>query len=319
MSERIRRIVVVASVAIVLALMAAFVARNWDKFRELEVAQPWLIIPLFVAIGANLFFNGWLMAAVLRPLDIELSKQEAFALAVLNRLGNYLAPMRLGASVRIVYLKKTYGLGVSRFLASMSATYVIQYSTLSVFGLIGLSWLTATGGTSWNLLGWGFAGALAFLAALAIWPPSAREAPADARFIRRAVARFVDGWATIRSGRGDLSRAVVWALATYLSFALMTYLEFRILGIEISPFGAAFVTSVGALTGLIGITPAGLGVSEGLIVLAASSIGLPVVAAFAAAILQRLSVFIFVSAIAPFASRALARTASGSAVLQAPE
>ncbi|NND03243.1 MAG: flippase-like domain-containing protein [Acidimicrobiia bacterium] len=307
MSDRIRRLLVLASVVVVLALMGAFVARNWDRFRDLEISQPWLVAPLLLAIGANLFFNGWLMASVLRPLGIDLSKQEAFALAALNRLGNYVAPMRLGASVRIVYLKKTYGLGVSRFLASMSATYLIQYSTLSVFGLIGLSWLTVTGRTSWNLLGWGFLAALTLLSALALWPLVGKEPPDGAGLIRRAIARFLDGWATIRSGRGDLGRAVVWALATYLSFALMTYLEFRILGIEITPFGAAFVTSVGALTGLIGITPAGLGVSEGLIVLAASSIGLPAVAAFAAAILQRLAVFGFVSAVAPFASRTLAR------------
>lgn len=306
-----RRVLVLGSVAIVLALMAVFVARNWDRFRDLEIADPWLIGPLLLAVGANLFFNGWLMAAVLRPLDIELSKPEAFALAVLNRLGNYLAPMRLGASVRIVYLRKTYGLGVSRFLASMSATYLIQYSLLSVFGLVGLSWLTITGRTSWNLLGWGFAAALVVLAGLAFWPAAARDVPEGSGFVRRAVARFVDGWATIRSGRGDLLGAVVWALATYLSFAVMTFLEFRILGVEITPFGAAFVTSVGALTGLIGITPAGLGVSEGLIVLAASSIGLPAVAAFAAAILQRLAVFGFVSAVAPFASRTLARHSAG--------
>ena len=111
--------------------------------------------------------------------------------------------------------------------------------------------------------------------------------------------------------------AVVWAVATYISFALMTYLEFRILGIEITPFGAAFVTSVGALTGLIGITPAGIGVSEGLIVLAASSIGLPAVAAFAAAVLQRLAVFAFVSVASPFASRVLARK-SGESMAQVP-
>ena len=312
MSDRVRRTIVIVSVVVVVALMAAFVTRNWDKFRELEVAEPVLIIPLIVAIAANLFFNGWLMAAVLRPLGIDLSKQEAFSLAVLNRLGNYLAPMRLGASVRIVYLKRTYGLDVSRFLASMSATYLIQYSTLSVFGIIGLAWLTATGRTEWNLLGWGFAAALAGLLAIAIWQPGGREAAPGAGFVRRAIARFVDGWSSIRSERADLGRAVLWALATYISFALMTFFEFRILGIEITPFEAAFVTSVGALTGLIGITPAGLGVSEGLIVLAASIIGLPAVAAIAAAIIQRLAVFTFVSVVSPFASRTLAQASETS-------
>ena len=70
---------------------------------------------------------------------------------------------------------------------------------------------------------------------------------------------------------------------------------------------AAFITSVGALTGLVGITPAGLGVAEGLVVLAASSIGLPVYAAFAAAMLQRVVVFLLVGVLSPYTSAVLAR------------
>ena len=307
MTDRTKRALLIAIAAVVVALMALFVARNWDDFRQLELAAPLLLIPLAAAAAVNLFSNGWLMASILRPLGVALNRSEAFSLSVLNRLGNYVAPFRLGASVRIVYLKNNYDLPVTRFLASMTATYVIQYGISSLAGVGALLWLTAAGDTDWNVVGWGFVAAVIGLGLLVAWTPRHPEAAEGEGRIRRILRRFVEGWATIRAGRGDLALAAWWALATYGSFAFMTFFEFRVLGVEISPMEAAFVTSVGALTGLIGITPAGLGIAEGLVVLAASTIGLPVHVAFAAAMLQRVVVFLLVGVLSPYTSAVLAR------------
>jgi len=290
-----------------MTLMALFVARNWDEFRQLEITEPLLLAPLVAAAAANLFSNGWLMASILRPLGIALNRAEAFSLSVLNRLGNYVAPFRLGASVRIVYLKNHYELPVTRFLASMTATYVIQYGISSLAGAAALAWLATSGATDWNLLGWGFVLAVIALGLLVAWTPRHPEAAEGEGRLRRLLRRFVEGWATIRAGRGDLAIAAWWALATYGSFTLMTFFEFRVLGVEIGLMEAAFVTSVGALTGLVGITPAGLGIAEGLVVLAASTIGLPIHVAFAAAMLQRVVVFLLVGVLSPYTSAVLAR------------
>ncbi len=297
----------IAVALIVVSLMVLFVVRNWDEFRRLEITDPLLLIPLVAAAAANLFSNGWLMASILRPLGIALDRAEAFSLSALNRLGNYVAPFRLGASVRIVYLKNNYDLPVSRFLASMSATYVVQYGISSLAGVVALFWLTASGETDWNLVGWGFVVAVIALGLLVAWTPRHPEVAEGEGRLRRILRRFVEGWSTIRAGRGDLALAGWWALATYGSFTLMTFLEFRVLGVEIGVMEAAFVTSVGALTGLIGITPAGLGIAEGLVVLAASTIGLPLYVAFAAAMLQRVVVFVLVAVLSPYTSAVLAR------------
>jgi uncharacterized membrane protein YbhN (UPF0104 family) len=243
------------------------------------------------------------MDVVLRPIGLRLKRVETFGLAAVTRLGNQIAPGKLGLAIRASYLKRKYSFPLSKFASALGAAHILMYLFSSLLGLGALLMVARSDAgvetaTFVLLLG----GMCIFLLGLLLFSPQIKE---GSNFFTRHLSRVINGWFFIRRDGHILRLASGWALAHVLSMALVIFAAFNALGADIGVLQALFITSLVILTGLIGITPAGLGINEGLIVVAATVLGLPVSVALAAALLRRVVAFVVLVVVTPLFARKL--------------
>lgn len=300
MSRRTKSVITLTLLGICCFLIAGYISKNWNEFKNLELSNPGYIIPLVLAIACNLYANGMLMTSVLRVFNIKLSAKESFGLVTLNRLGNYIAPLRLGASVRIVYLKQKFDLSITHFLSSVMAAYALQYLISSAVGAAALGVLALEDSSKWNIIGWLFIAMCIGIIGLIVITPIGILSFKSSNIFTRNFNNFTQGWFLIRKDRVTFISSAWWAFLTYVTFSVMTFFVFRIIGIEINVMEALFITAASSLTALVGLTPAGFGIHEALIVVSATSLGYSPVASLAAALIQRTVVVILVTILAPY-------------------
>lgn len=283
--------------------LVSYAIKNWQDFLSLRLEQPYLLLLVGAGGLASLYSNGALMDVVLRPMGLRLQRTETFGLAIITRLSNQVAPGRLGLAIRASYLKRKYNFALSKFVSALGAAHILMYLFSSLLGLGSLLTLTrfntSLDSATFIVLLSGFS---IFLLGLLLFSPKVKE---GASFFTRHVSRVVNGWLLIRRDQHILQLASMWALVHVLIMVVVLFASFNTLGAGISLLQASFITSIVILGALIGITPAGLGVSEGLIVVAAAVLGIPAPVALAAALVRRAVSFIILLVVAPLFSRKL--------------
>ncbi|HEY7118075.1 MAG TPA: hypothetical protein VH475_15915, partial [Tepidisphaeraceae bacterium] len=115
----------------------------WHARRDLAIVTRFdvrYLVPMLLVPLASLGINGWIGRELAREFYVGLGQFEAYALATVNALGNYLPVPQAGALARGVYLKRVHNLGYSTYAASVVVTYV---SSLALYGLVGVAGLIA--------------------------------------------------------------------------------------------------------------------------------------------------------------------------------
>lgn len=293
--------------AIILIAFAAFVAlyavNNWSDFTRLELKRPEFILILAVMALFNLYSTGRSMDAVLQPHGLNLGRFETFGLASITRLGNQIAPGKLGLAVRATYLKRTYKLPLTYFASSLAAAQILTYfiSSISGLGAIIILWqyTPAPQLIPFALL---LGGMVIGLLGLLLFSPKIKERNYK---ILNYFIKAINGWHIIRHDLNALLSASFWVVINILSQALIIFFTFNSFNADVSLVQALFITSINIFGVIIAITPAGLGITEGLIVLSATAIGLPVSLALSVALLRRVVMFAVTFMATLFSSRKL--------------
>lgn len=289
------------TILILFALFASFyVSNNWAEFTSLKLEKPGFIVLLVVMSVISLFSIGKSMDAVLRPLGLRLSGFETFGLSAITRMGNY-APGRMGIAVRATYLKRKYKLPLTHFASTLAAAHILTYFISSTLGLISIILLPQYSIYTPKILPFALLliGAIVVLACLLLFSPEVKER--DNRLFNH-FAKAMNGWRIIRHDQSALLKASMWIVVKITSQTLVIFAAFNSFGAELSTIQALFITSVNIFGAVIGITPGGLGISEGLVVGAASAVGVPISLALSAALLRRVATFMVAFVATLFAS-----------------
>jgi glycosyltransferase 2 family protein len=280
-----------------LALIVYYIIKNFHEFSALRITSVWLLLVIFIAVLVRNFSTGLVMDTVLRPLGVHLRIVESFGLANLTRLVNQLLPGNVGIVMRSVYLKRRHRLSYASFTSSFAASQIILYLISSALGIVAF-FITYLEGSRLNIL------FLYFLIAAVLGLSSLLFIPRrwSTRIKHNRLRKAIEGWYQIRTDARCLGRLTVWSLLFIVSSTVIMYANFSALDAPISPWMALFFSSINIVNTLVAFTPAGIGVSEGVIVLLATAAGIPVTVGLAAALLQRIITFFAVILVAPYFS-----------------
>jgi len=275
------------SIAIVLILVAWLGYYGYSHrgdFAELTLVSPWLIVVLALISLVSYFAIAILNNVLLRALKVIMPLGESFMLSIVTGFYNLITPFRGGMAVRAVYLKKKYDFAYVNFLASLSAVYVLTFLVGSLLGIIStLLIYFQTGIFSWVLFGIFDA---VFLAMLIIIFVSPQFKERKNKWLNRFI-KVINGWHLIKkNGRVILVTSFVTLIQILLS-SLMMWLQFRVFGLDVSFTAAVFLSAIGSLSILIGLTPGNLGVQEAIVVFSAATIGISATDSLSAALLGR--------------------------------
>lgn len=263
-----------------------YVVHNWSEFERLELKNPEFLMLMALMALIHLYGNGRSMDAALHPLGLRLNRFETLGLASITGLGNYIAPGKMGLAIRATYLKRKYELPLTQFASSLAAAQLLTFFFSSVLGLGAIIILWRNMSVP-ELIPFAFllAGITAGLTCTFLFFPRIKERN---NRLYNHLAKAINGFHTIRHKQSTLLNIGLWTIVKIASQALVIYAAFRAFGAEITFIESLFIFSINVFNTVIGITPAGFGIGESLIVVSASAVGLPVSLALSAALLRRI-------------------------------
>lgn len=124
----------VVTLAFVLLGIVYFLA-NRDEFTQLHWPSPIAVVAVALAFVTNLWLGSLFNNVVVRKLGADISGIESFALSTVASAINFLLPLRAGAGVRAVYLKRVFNLPYSHFASTLAVFYLANVFIASIVGM----------------------------------------------------------------------------------------------------------------------------------------------------------------------------------------
>lgn len=320
LGRRLRQPRTIISIAVPLAIIAAFVALNREQLARvpelLLAANPVLVLAAFVVYYLGFPLRGYRWALLLRGTGFYCPTKDATEILFLSWLVNCIVPAKLGDVYRAYLLKINSTASLSRTFGTVFIERVLDLFAIVTLGLAAGFWSFRDGlpPEIQVVVGLGIgvmvvlAIGLLFLRNVGGLLLAALPLPRK-QTILELYERFEEGvFGAI--GLRALPRLLVLTGLIWLSEGLRLWLVVQALGFEdvsLGLSGAVFVALIGSLLTAVPLSPAGLGIVEaGIIGVLTLAYDVPLAEATAIALLDRsISVFsvIILGSIAYLVSR----------------
>ncbi|MBS3084068.1 flippase-like domain-containing protein [Candidatus Pacearchaeota archaeon] len=294
-----KKILGIIVLLVLIAWLIHYGLSNYSSFKEVSFENPWLLIIIGI-----IFLLGYIPVSVityylLAPFNVKLGKKESFGLSIVTGFYNLIMPFRGGMAVRGIYLKKKYGFSYTNFLATLAASYILTFFIASILGLFSVLNIYLTK----NIISWPiftiFSGMFLIFLIVIVLSPKIPET--KYKFVNHFISTL-NGWHLIKNKRNILLAVIIMSVVQLLLSALNLLLQFKVFGIDITLGSAIFLSAMGALSMIVGITPAGLGINEAIIVFSASTLGITPIQSLSATLAGRFVGFIVLFILGPIFS-----------------
>lgn len=271
-------------------MFAWYFANHKDSFSVLLEIKPIYLALVILGNVMVIFTNGLIIKWIMEPYDIKISTSEAFYVSYVSAIGNFFLPVGSGTGLRAVYLKKKHNLNYKRFLSTLYGNYVIVFLINSIAGLIALTALNAFSNSSGRILGLTFIFLIAATSYVAFFSLPGFVANTLTKYFGRygrIVGEVFNGWDYISSNKRLLWRLLFASTMNFCAAILLGFANFKAVGVDLGFWPLILMASLSVLTLILNITPAGLGIKEGLYIFSAANLGLSTAVILAAAIVDR--------------------------------
>ncbi len=259
-----------------------------SRGHDLEAAfklTPALFLFITLSSFATFILNGIELQVLARHFGSKVPMSGALMLGLAVNTLNYL-PMKAGTVLNGIVMRTRYKLPLSAFTALIAASSVIHLWV----ALVMAGTCLVLGPAAHRAWGWLFLlGPTAGVAGLIIWGrmrTAGRFESHDSRVIR-ILMRIVDGMGQIFSDGRLLAIELVINFSLVTLWTLRSYWSFQALGMSPSYGQVVTVTALGILFTRISVIPGGVGLREVGASFGSAISGLSVDAGFAASVIER--------------------------------
>ncbi len=256
--------------ALILALLAWYLAGHKESLERLLRISPLFLSLAVLAAFADLFIQAWLFKTVMESLGFKLAFKEWFGLKAAQFLGNIVAPFG-GLGFRLAYLKSVHKMPHSENIASVAALVILEFQVFSLGGLAALFMSGVWRNPGGWLLGAIFLSALACSSFAMVFPDFRLKAASG---VAQGIDRMMDSWSRIRSDKALVGRIYFLTVLELLSFSLSFLLAFKALGHDAGASVSVLVASLADFSFYFRVTPAALGSYEAAVALPLSICGM---------------------------------------------
>jgi uncharacterized protein (TIRG00374 family) len=237
----------------------------------------WVLLAM-VLYTFDMFIRAFRWKVVLRGTDIHIGIWDSFLAYNLGNSLNIIIPAKMGDIARSYYLKKKHGLGYSR---TLPATFLDRvFDVLGVYVVLLLCGVYIIMGT--KLEAWLYytfaAGIAALVFTVAAMEVLLRRKETVGRIknekLRNLIQSLLEAFSGSFKDKGNFSLLLVCSVVIWLCEGIFSYMVFISMGQYMDPFIVIFVTMIAILTKVIPVTPGGIGVFEGTMVLMLSLFGM---------------------------------------------
>ena len=287
-------------------LLIWYVSDNWSSFQSLKITQPYLLIIGLVLVVFTLYSSGSVNETAMEPHGVKLTKHEILGLTAVTRFLGQFFPSYVSASARALYFKKKRGVSYAKFSSSFALTNIMQ---LAISGLIACTIYLSSGQTIDKSSAILLVFLITIVITLLIALPTGRLFLALYKLITRYKTGFLERLAAVpveyskvKAYPNTLIKTFFWIIVSLILSSLLLVLLYRSLGYDIAFIKAVFIASLLTWSVVLSITPAGIGIREGLMVIAAQIVDVPINETLAVALLLRLVTILTTSLISSYYS-----------------
>ncbi len=236
------------------------------------------IIFVILLYGLAMYLNGLFIKGILVSFNKKISTLETFYISVFSSLANFFLPMRGGAVLRSLYLKRNFGLSHSYFLSTLYGFYVIMFLVNGVVGLLAMLLI----GVMYNQISiplflFFLILTLAMLLFILLKIQLRDREISKNTLINKGyqiVRNIFEGWKLVNSNINLLRALILITVSIFLVSTLIYYVEFRSLGIQVDIIKIILYSCLSGVSLLISLTPGSLGIREGLFAITSKTLGI---------------------------------------------
>ena len=286
----LRKIFPAAALLACVLFLYSYIRFHLSDFTKLSGISPLYLAPIGCLCLAVLIVEGLVVRALTVGFDIDLGFIESLSIAIITSLGNIFTP-RGGTGFKALYLRSRHDFEYSYFVSALTANYLIAFNIISLTALVCLAIFFIESGVFSLTAALVFPGMVVFTSWTMLAPaPGLNWIPV--RKVREQAAKVLAGWQLIRKSR-KTPRLYCLTLSILLLSAAANWLEFAAFHIKdthgngIGFLQAAIFSAIGCLSGIISVTPAALGIKEGLLMFCSHFLGITQSQALAVSLLDR--------------------------------
>ena len=130
---------IIVKTALTLAFLALGAYYFWvkrDEILALEWPSVFALVVVAIAYVVNIALRATYNLVTARHLGTTISAGESFMLSAVVAAGNFLLPVKAGAGLRALYMKKVHGFPVSHFASSSLVFMIITLFVVSIFAML---------------------------------------------------------------------------------------------------------------------------------------------------------------------------------------
>lgn len=265
MNGKLKKIISVGVLALFACWTFYYVHGHLDEFSIIFHLSWQSVITLSILVISDSAISGLFTKEILQHENIHLSFREWYGLSVVSIFWNIVLPLRGGAGVRAIYLKKVHNFSYSNFIATLAALYFVTFFVNTIIGLFCIFALYYNTKSLLTPLLVFFI--ITFIAVSFVMFFSPRIQKDYNNYYLNKLKQALNSWHVIRTNLSLLKKLTVIIL-TYAFVGLLTvYFSYRAFGCEISFFQCLLISTLFSFSTLIKITPGALGITESIMIL----------------------------------------------------
>ena len=262
---------------IILTIFVGYFALNVHKFRPLLQLNLLLLLIIAAANILSIAVSGVFTMLILRPFGKRIPMLESFYISLLSSVGNFFAPAGAGFAFRAVYLRHRFNFPYSKYISTLSGNYILVFLVNSFFGLVSLYLLRSRHDSQYSVLVLAFAIVFAAALSLSLFKLPVRsvkriKSPGLHR-VAEIVYRITKGWNFIVAHRWLMAQLTILTTVNLFITMGITWVIIQALHLTIAIGPLLLFSVLGSLSLFINITPANLGIKEGIYLFSSSVLG----------------------------------------------
>lgn len=277
MKKLLKYLKIVITIAVLGFFVYYFINNKEDLLKVLSVT----ILPLvgiMISYSIVFYLNGVFIKVILKTFKKKISLIESFYVSVISSLGNYFLPMRGGAVIRSVYLKKNFEFPYEYFVSTLYGYYIIVFLVNAFVGLISLVVISIKYGVTSIPLYLFFGGLFVAMLVLSFVKFPVKKIKGSKNKVLdkvlSVIKNILEGWNMIVENKRLLISLIVITLVALVAGIALFYFEFRALSIDVSIMNVILYNCLSGVSLLVSITPGSLGIREGIFSITSDILGI---------------------------------------------
>lgn len=273
----LKHIKIVVTIGILGFFIYYFINNKEDLLKVLSV-QPLLLLGILLFYSIIFYLNGIFIKVILKSFNKKIPILESFYVSIISSLGNYFLPMRGGAVIRSVYLKKKFEFPYEHFVSTLYGYYIIVFLVNAFVGLVSLIVITIKYGVVSIPLYLFFGGLFVSMLVLSFIKFPVKKIKGSKNKILDKVLSIIrnilDGWNMIVENKRLLVSLILITLIAFVVGVGLFYIEFKALGIDVTAIKVLLYNCLSGVSLLVSITPGSLGIREGIFSITSDILGI---------------------------------------------